>query len=62
MTTPAPRRITRDEIDAALQHDQLRRRAEAGNIMAIAALTGIPPSELYAEALMLGLILPPKEQ
>ncbi|MFF2964273.1 hypothetical protein ACFVT1_36525 [Streptomyces sp. NPDC057963] len=55
------RRITRDKIEHALQHDQLRRRAETGNITAVAAIAGIPPDALYAEALALGLIAPPEE-
>ncbi|MFE2930644.1 hypothetical protein [Streptomyces sp. NPDC059278] len=57
---PPPRRITRDEIEAALFQDHLRRRARAGSITATAALTGVPPDALYAEALSLGLLAPPK--
>ncbi|MFJ2374991.1 hypothetical protein ACIOZL_19610 [Streptomyces sp. NPDC087769] len=53
---PPPRRITRDEIDAALFQDHLHRRARAGSLTAIAAVTGLPPDALYAEAISLGLL------
>lgn len=39
--TLAVRRITRDEIDHALRCDQLRRRAEAGDLAALAALANL---------------------
>lgn len=50
---PLPRWISREEIEAALHRDALRRRAERGELMALAAVTGIPPDVVYAEMLAL---------
>lgn len=49
LTTPA---ISRHQIDTALAAAHLRRRAERGELLAVAAVTGIDPADLYAEALM----------
>ncbi|MFD8335655.1 hypothetical protein ACFV42_23790 [Streptomyces solisilvae] len=43
--------VTREQVDAALFRDRLRRRAESGDVLAIAAVTGAAPADLYAEAL-----------